>query len=144
MAGTVNIHNIAVIMGTLVRIAHLQRDGSSCGPSPEHAGQDFHLVPFLSGRGKLALARLSPVQIGLDVPSSRGSPAGQPSTTTPIPFPWDSPQVVTLNLFPNDDWLICFKSFLAITFYIVCTCLKYTYDFIIAKCKSFVNRKHWN
>ena len=68
MARTVNIHNIAVVMGTLVCIAHFQRDGSTGGPSPEHAGQDFHLVPFLSGRGKLALARLSPVQIGLDVP----------------------------------------------------------------------------
>ena len=29
------------------------------------------------------------------------SPAGQPSTTTPIPAPWDSPQVVIVNIFPN-------------------------------------------
>ena len=26
--------------------------------------------------------------------------AGQPSTTTPMAFPWDSPQVVTLNIVP--------------------------------------------
>ena len=29
--------------------------------------------------------------------SSRGRPAGHPSTTTPTPFPWDSPQADTLN-----------------------------------------------
>lgn len=27
--------------------------------------------------------------------SDKGNPAGQPSTTAPIPFPWDSPQVET-------------------------------------------------
>ena len=30
-------------------------------------------------------------------------PAGQPSTTTPSPLPWDSPQVVILKIFPNVD-----------------------------------------
>jgi hypothetical protein len=35
--------------------------------------------------------------------SQRESPAGQPSTTTPMPAPWDSPQVVTVNNFPNDE-----------------------------------------
>ena len=38
--------------------------------------------------------------------SCRGSPAGHPSTTAPRAFPWDSPQVVTVNLFPKDDLLI--------------------------------------
>ena len=33
--------------------------------------------------------------------SFKARPAGQPSTTTPIPEPWDSPQVVILNIFPN-------------------------------------------
>ena len=33
--------------------------------------------------------------------SERDSPAGQPSTTTPNAFPWDSPHVVILKMFPN-------------------------------------------
>jgi hypothetical protein len=33
--------------------------------------------------------------------SSRGILGGQPSMTTPTPFPWDSPQVVILNNVPN-------------------------------------------
>ena len=37
---------------------------------------------------------------------NRASPAGHPSITTPIPAPWDSPQVVIRNSFPNDDPLI--------------------------------------
>ena len=39
--------------------------------------------------------------------SSRGRPAGHPSTTTPTPFPWDSPQADTLNIVPNVDPAIC-------------------------------------
>ncbi len=33
--------------------------------------------------------------------SFKGRPAGQPSMTTPIPGPWDSPQVVILNCVPS-------------------------------------------
>ena len=35
--------------------------------------------------------------------SQRLSPAGQPSTTTPMPLPWDSPHVVIRNKLPNDE-----------------------------------------
>ena len=68
MARTVNIHNVAVIPGTLVCVAHLQRNGGAGGSSLKHAGQDFHLIPFLPGCGKLALAGLAAVQIELDIP----------------------------------------------------------------------------
>ena len=44
--------------------------------------------------------------------SQRESPAGHPSTTTPTPFPWDSPQVVILNIFPNVDPAIGMYSFI--------------------------------
>jgi hypothetical protein len=33
--------------------------------------------------------------------SSRGMFGGQPSMTTPTPFPWDSPHVVIFNTVPN-------------------------------------------
>jgi len=33
--------------------------------------------------------------------SSRGILGGQPSMTTPTPFPWDSPHVVIFNTVPN-------------------------------------------
>lgn len=102
----------------------------------EYAGEDFNEVAFFAGGSVSALSRFSSVEENLNVFFAEGRPAGQPSTTAPRAFPWDSPQVVTLNLFPNDDWLILIKSFLVL--------LSYFHNFIIAKCKSFVNRKHWN
>ena len=38
--------------------------------------------------------------------SEIGIPAGQPSITTPIPGPWDSPHVVIRNIEPKDEPLI--------------------------------------
>ena len=103
MARAVNIHNIAVVMGNA---------GLYCAPPeqweyrwsfPEHAGQDFHLVPFLSGRGKLTLARLSPVQIGLDVPFFQRQSGRAAVHHHADSLSMDSPQVVTLNIVPNAE-----------------------------------------
>src|SRR5699024_2329281 len=38
--------------------------------------------------------------------SVSGSPAGQPSITTPTAAPWDSPHVVIRNILPNDEPLM--------------------------------------
>jgi hypothetical protein len=46
--------------------------------------------------------------------SEKGSPAGNPSTTTPTALPWDSPHVVIRNICPktfpamNINWLFCY------------------------------------
>ena len=44
--------------------------------------------------------------------SQRGRPAGHQSITAPRAFPWDSPQVVILNIFPNVDPAIGMYSFI--------------------------------
>ena len=69
--------------------------------------------------------------------SHKGRPAGHPSTTTPIPFPWDSPQVVTRNRVPNVDFVLmtAWCSFLN---------AEIRNKMIITKCEKFVNRNRWN
>ena len=60
----------------------------------------FLLVETLSLEGRL-----------LDMSSKKSSsdnsiPAGTPSSTAPMAAPWDSPQVVTVNILPIDEPLI--------------------------------------
>ena len=43
--------------------------------------------------------------------SHKEMPAGHPSTTAPIAFPCDSPQVVTLKIVPKDEPAILFPPF---------------------------------
>ena len=60
----------------------------------------FRLVVYLLCPGFLLSRKLwmSSSEIGM--------PAGQPSITTPIPGPWDSPHVVMRNIEPKDEPLI--------------------------------------
>src|ERR1700733_5058595 len=53
-------------------------------------GEVYWLLPG-ARRAKAALISLSSIL----------RPAGQPSITTPMALPWDSPQVVILKIWPN-------------------------------------------
>ena len=95
MSGTVSVHDIAIVSGTLVVIIDHDRNGGSRCKAFENTRENLYFIVFLSGGRVTALARFPPVQIG--------RPAGHPSITAPMAGPWDSPQVVTVNNLPNVD-----------------------------------------
>jgi len=55
-------------------------------------------IPFFENHDKILRKLLTLQEVGLGYIR-----LGQPSTTTPKPFPWDSPQVVILNMVPKDE-----------------------------------------
>jgi hypothetical protein len=63
------------------------------------------MITASSGSFRRVLAADIPGRLRLSIdwmiPSFKGILGGQPSMTTPIPFPCDSPQVVILNNFPK-------------------------------------------
>ena len=67
MARTVNIHNIAVVMGTLVCIADQKRNRSTGSLSLKNSGKDLHQISFFTGSCITALTGLSPVKKNLDI-----------------------------------------------------------------------------
>ena len=62
---------------------------------------------FLAARSRI---RRITSALPIRTKSSNGSPAGQPSTTTPIPGPCDSPQVEMRNILPNSEPLMLVES----------------------------------
>lgn len=101
MAGTVILCNLAVICGDLGGIADHQGDGSTGGLSVKDTGQNLHLIGFFTLCSDSTGAGFTAIQIFLNLFFGERKSGGQPSTTTPSAFPWDSPQVVILKMLPN-------------------------------------------
>ena len=78
MARTETVHDLRIVLRTLIGILDQQRDGRAGGVSLEHAGQDFHGV-VLAPLGDVArLPRLAPIEVRLDI----GLGQRQPRRTT--------------------------------------------------------------
>ena len=99
----VDVAHVLVGAGTLVGVAHQHRDRRADGETVEDARQDLDLIGFVALGDEPALAGPAAVEVGLDVGLGSGRRGGQPSTTTPTPPPWDSPNVVTRKTVPELD-----------------------------------------
>src|SRR5690606_31160236 len=67
MGRTEQILDRRVVLGLLVGVADQQADGATGGPAFEYAGENLHLVGFLTLGGMAAGARLAAVEVTLQV-----------------------------------------------------------------------------
>src|SRR5699024_5292519 len=67
MSGTVSVHDIAIVSGTLVVIIDHDRNGGSRCRAFENTRENLYFIVFLSGGRVTALASVPPVQIRLDI-----------------------------------------------------------------------------
>ncbi len=87
MAGPERLGDVAIVLGPLVGVVDVQRDGRAGGAAFEDARQDAHGILLAPLGHEFRLAGLAPVEPGLDVGFRQAMPGGQPSTTQPIAGP---------------------------------------------------------
>ena len=67
MARTEAVHDLRIVLGTLIRVVDDQADGRTRGPALEHPRQDLHLVRLAPLRGMPRLSWLAAIQVVLQI-----------------------------------------------------------------------------